>query len=47
MIKQRENGRVVDVCLRVVYEEEVLSLPSRNTAFVERTHLRRAISTAV
>ncbi len=41
VIKQRENGRVVEIRLRVVYgsKEEVLSLLPHNTALVERTHL--------
>lgn len=41
VVKQRDNGRVVGVELRVIYgdEEEVLELLGRSTAYVERTHL--------
>jgi hypothetical protein len=41
VVKQRENGRVVGVELRVVYgdEEEVLALLGKSTAYIERTHL--------
>ncbi len=41
MVKQRENGRVVGIELRVVYgnEEEVLALLGKSTAYIERTHL--------
>jgi len=40
-VKQRENGRVVGVELRVIYgnEENVLALFGKSTAYVERTHL--------
>lgn len=41
VVKQRENGRVVGVKLRVIYgdEEKVLALLGNSTAYVERTHL--------
>lgn len=41
VVKQRENGRVVGVKLRVIYgdKEEVLALLGKSTAYVERTHL--------
>ena len=40
VVKQRENGRVVGVKLRVIYgAEEVVKLLGRSTAYVERTHL--------
>jgi len=46
VVKQRENGRVVDVKLRVIYgdeeeeeEEEVLALLGKSTAYIERTRL--------
>jgi hypothetical protein len=41
MVKQRENGRVVGVTLRVVFgdEEEVLERLGKSTAYIERTHL--------
>jgi hypothetical protein len=41
VVKQRENGRVVGVKLRVIYgdKEEVLALLGRSTAYIERTHL--------
>jgi hypothetical protein len=41
VVKQRENGRVVGVTLRVVFgkEEEVLDLLGKSTAYIERTHL--------
>ena len=40
-VKQRENGRVVGVSLRVIFgdEDEVLALLGKSTAYVERTHL--------
>jgi hypothetical protein len=40
-VKQRENGRVIGVKLRVIYgdEEEVLALFGKSTAYIERTHL--------
>ena len=41
VVKQRENGRVVGVTLRVVFgdEEEVLERLGKSTAYIERTHL--------
>ena len=41
MVKQRENGRVVGIRLRVIYgdKQDVLRLLPNNTAYVERTHL--------
>jgi hypothetical protein len=41
VVKQRENGRIVGVKLRVIYgdEEEVLALLGKSTSYVERTHL--------
>lgn len=41
MVKQRENGRVVGVELRVIYgnHQEVLALLGKSTAYIERTHL--------
>jgi len=41
VVKQRENGRVVGVKLRVIYgdKEAVLALLGRSTAYIERTHL--------
>jgi hypothetical protein len=41
VVKQRENGRVVGVKLRVMYgdEEDVLALLGKSTAYIERTHL--------
>jgi len=41
VVKQRENGRVVGVKLRVIYgdKETVLALLGRSTAYIERTHL--------
>jgi len=41
VVKQRENGRVVDVKLRVIFgnEKEVLALLGKSTAYIERTHL--------
>lgn len=40
-VKQRENGRVVGVKLRVIYgdEEEAVKLLGRSTAYLERTQL--------
>ena len=40
-VKQRENGRVVGVSLRVMFgdKDEVLELLGKSTAYVERTHL--------
>jgi hypothetical protein len=41
VVKQRENGRVVGVKLRVIYgnKEAVLALLGKSTAYIERTHL--------
>lgn len=41
VVKQRENGRVVGVSLRVIFgdKEEVLELLGKSTAYIERTHL--------
>jgi hypothetical protein len=41
MVKQRENGRVIGIKLRVIYgdKEEVLALLGKSTAYIERTHL--------
>jgi hypothetical protein len=41
MVKQRQNGRVVNTQLRVIYgdPEATLALLGRSTAYVERTHL--------
>ena len=41
VVKQRENGRVVGIRLRVIYgdKQEVLRLLPNNTVYVERTHL--------
>ena len=41
MVKQRENGRVVDVKIRVVFGDPVatLALLGQSTSYVERTHL--------
>jgi hypothetical protein len=41
VVKQRENGRVVGVWLRVIFddEEEVLALLGKSTAYIERAHL--------
>lgn len=40
-VKQRENGRVVGVQLRVIFGEpsETLALLGKSTAYIERTHL--------
>jgi hypothetical protein len=40
-VKQRENGRVVDVQVRVVFGDptETLKLLGQSTAYIERTHL--------
>ncbi len=40
-VKQRENGRVVSVKLRVIFGEkaELLKLLGKSTAYIERTHL--------
>lgn len=41
MVKQRENGRVVGISLRVIFgdKNQVLQLLGKSTAYVERTHL--------
>ncbi len=41
MVKQRENGRVVGIKLRVIFgdKEKVLALLGKSTAYIERTHL--------
>lgn len=41
VVKKRQNGRVVDTELRVIYgnEEKVLELLGQSTAYIERTHL--------
>jgi len=41
VVKQRENGRVVGVKLRVIFgdKDAVLELLGKSTAYVERTHL--------
>ena len=41
VVKQRENGRVVSIKLRVIFgdKDEVLELLGKSTAYVERTHL--------
>jgi hypothetical protein len=41
VVKQRENGRIVGVSLRVIFGDrnEVLELLGKSTAYVERTHL--------
>ena len=41
VVKQRENGRIVGIKLRVIFgnEEQVLALLGKSTAYVERTHL--------
>ena len=41
MVKQRENGRVVGIHIRVIFGDPVgtLELPGQSTAYVERTHL--------
>jgi len=41
VVKQRQNGRVVGVKLRVIYgrKEQVLALLGRSIAYIERTHL--------
>jgi hypothetical protein len=41
VVKQRENGRIVGVTLRVVFgdEDEVLERLGKSTAYIERTHL--------
>jgi len=41
MVKQRENGRVIGIKLRVIFGDptETLALLGRSTAYIERTHL--------
>lgn len=41
VVKQREQGRIVGVKLRVIWgdEEDVLALLGKSTAYIERTHL--------
>jgi len=41
MVKQRENGRVVGIKLRVIFGDpiETLELLGQSTAYIERTHL--------
>jgi hypothetical protein len=41
VVKQRENGRVVGISLRVIFgdKDEVLELLGKSTAYIERTHL--------
>jgi len=41
MVKQRENGRVVGIELRVIFgdAEQLLALLGKSTAYIERTHL--------
>jgi hypothetical protein len=41
MVKQRENGRVVGIHIRVVFGDpvETLKLLGQSTAYIERTHL--------
>lgn len=41
VVKQRENGRVVGISLRVIFgdKNEVLKLLGKSTAYIERTHL--------
>jgi hypothetical protein len=41
MIKQRENGRVVNIKVRVVFGDpiETLALLGQSTSYIERTHL--------
>ena len=41
VVKQRENGRVVGVDVRVIYgdAEETLELLGQSTSYIERTHL--------
>ena len=41
VVKQRENGRIVGVKLRVIYgdKEQVLQLLGKSTSYIERTHL--------
>jgi hypothetical protein len=41
MVKQRENGRVIGIKLRVVFGDpiETLALLGQSTAYIERTHL--------
>ena len=41
MVKQRENGRVIDIKIRVVFGDpfETVALLGKSTAYIERTHL--------
>ncbi len=41
VVKQRENGKVTGVELRVIYgaDEQVLASLGKSTAYIERTHL--------
>jgi hypothetical protein len=41
VVKQRENGRMVGVKLRVIFgdKDDVLALLGKSTAYIERTHL--------
>lgn len=41
VVKQRENGRVVGISLRVIFgdKDDVLGLLGKSTAYIERTHL--------
>ena len=41
MVKQRENGRVIGIKLRVIFGEptDTLALLGQSTAYIERTHL--------
>ena len=41
MVKQRENGRVIGIKLRVIFGDppETLALLGKSTAYIERTHL--------
>jgi hypothetical protein len=44
-VKQRENGRVKGVELRVVWGDPVqtLGFPGQSTSYIERTHLTRRL----
>jgi hypothetical protein len=41
MVKQRENGRVIGIKLRVIFGDptKTLALLGQSTAYIERTHL--------
>ncbi len=41
MVKQRENGRVIDLKIRVIFGDpcETVALLGKSTAYIERTHL--------